>query len=178
MPSLRDVKHRFGTLLTVIEGGSGTFTGVISETTQGNSAPASMASPRRVLRVGIDVPVKAGMVIRNPIGTSFMVATDGDSGDNFRSFKLFEAPQQFTWSKRGKKIDPITNLQTDAGLLPQPLIWGAYEPGQETFDRQLHMSIESGRLLTTAPVQRDEMVDGKRVSRVDRLLGLNVLTLG
>lgn len=182
MPSLQRANDRFGTSLTIIEGGSGQFTGVITEPNQGEVPAYLFNLPRRLLRIDINLPVTAGMAVRGSGGTVWMLGEHGDAetarGILFRSFVMFEATQQFSWDKRGKAIDPITRLEKDTGLVAQPPIWGCYEPSPEMFDRQVRTSFESGRFITTADVQRDEVVDGRKVVRVDMQLGLRVCTLG
>lgn len=182
MPSLQRADDRFGTPLTLIEGGSGVFTGVITEPNQGEVPAYLFNLPRRLLRVDAQLPVKAGMVVRGSAGTTWMLGEHGDAetgwGVIFRSFVMFEATQQFTWQKRTKIIDTITTLERDAGLVDQPPIWGCYEPAPEMFDKQLHSNFEIARLITTADVKRDDMVNGMKVNRVDVQLGVRIVTLG
>jgi hypothetical protein len=122
------------------------------------------------------------MVIRASAGTTWMLGEHGDAETNrgvlFRSFVMFEATQKFTWKKRGKTIDPVTKLERDTGLVDQPAIWGCYEPSPEMFDKQLHSNFETARLITTADVQRDDVVNGMKVNRVDMQLGVRIVTLG
>jgi hypothetical protein len=182
MPSLQRANGRFQTLFSVLEGGSGQFHGQITEPNQGEVPSSVFTLPRRLLRVDVNAPVKAGMVIRDPEGTVFMTGNHGDSqtghGVAFRSFRLFEASQQFSWQKRGKKIDPVTRLERDTGLVDQPPVWGAYEPSPEMFDKQLRTSMEMGRFITNADVKLDDMIDNRKVSRVDQMLGLRICQLG
>ena len=182
MPSLSRVDDRFEIPITIIDGGSGQFHGIITEPGQGQIPPSQFNLPRLILRVASGVPIKAGMVIRSPAGTVFMVAdygsSEGPAGITFDSFRLFEASGQFSHQTRGKKLDVVTKLQTDNGLIDQPPVWGAYEPSPEMFDRGLRANLETGRFITNADIQRDEMVDGRRVSRVDVQLGLRIVTLG
>jgi hypothetical protein len=182
MPSLQRADDRFGTPLTVLEGGSGQFTGVITEPNQGEVPAYLFNLPRRLLRVSASLPVKPGMVVRGTGGTVWMLGEHGDAETNqgiiFRSLVMFEATQQFTWQKRSKVKDKITGLDKDAGLVAQPSIWGCYEPSPEMFDRQLHSNFETARLITTADVQRDDVVNGMKVNRVDVQLGVRIVTLG
>lgn len=182
MPSLQRADDRFSTPLTVLEGGSGQVSGVITEPGQGEVPAYAFNLPRRLLRVDASKPLKAGMVIRASEGTVWMVGQHGDAetyqGAVFRTFRLFEASGKFKWQKRGKKIDPVTTLPTDAKLIDQPDVWGSYEPSPEMFDRQMRTSFEGGRFITNANIQRDDIVDGKKVSRVDIQLGLRLVTLG
>lgn len=182
MPSLQQADERFGTLLTLIEGGSGQFRGIVSEPGQGEVPSYQFNLPRRLLRVEAGLPITAGQVVRSPEGTTWMLGKHGDSelerGITFRSFRMFEATQLFSWKKRDKVVDLATTLPKDNGLLDQPDIWGAYEPSPEMFDRQMRTTFETGRFITTADVKRDDVVDGRKVSRVDLQLGLRLCTLG
>lgn len=183
MPSLQSADDRFGGQLTLIEGGSGTFNGILAEPNQGEAPSYQFNLPRRILRVPAQLSLSPGMVIRTPEGSVFMIGRHGDSegrgGALFRSFRCFEASGQFTWKRRGKVIDPVTRLEKDSGLVDQPMIWGAYEPGSiEAFDRQIRSSFETGRFITNADVRLDDVVNDMKVSRVDQQLGLRVLMLG
>lgn len=183
MPSLLSVDDRFGTRLTVLEGGSGDFTGSVTEPDQGAVPAYQFNLPRRLLRVSPTLPVRAGMVVKSEGGSVWMVGQHGaaetSSGPIYRNFRLFEAAGQFSWQRRGKVIDPVTRLEKDTGLVDRPNIWGAYEPGnQEAFDRQIRSSIETGRFITNANIQRDDVVDGRKVTRVDLQLGLRLCSLG
>jgi hypothetical protein len=182
MPSLSSVDDRFGTLLTIIGGGSGEFTGIVSEPGQGEVPSYQFNLPRRLLRANAGLPLRAGLVVRSPEGTVWMLADHGSSevgvGAIFRNFRLFEATGQFSWQKRGKTIDPVTRLDRDIGMVDQPPVWGSYEPSPEMFDRQMRTSFETGRFITVADVKRDDIIDGRKVGRVDIQLGLRLATLG
>lgn len=183
MPSLRSSDNRFALPLTIVEGGSGAFHGVLSEPGQGDVPSYLFTLPRRLLRVEPGTPVSPGMVVRSPAGVTFLVGAHGPSEavaeETFNSFILFEATGRFKWQTRGKTTDAITGLPRDTGLQTQPSIWGFYEPATiEGFDRALRTNMETGRFMTNAPVQRDDMVNDMKVSRCDLSLGLRLITLG
>lgn len=182
MPSLRKTDDRFGTMLSLIEGGSGVFQGIITEPGQGEVPAYLFNLPRRILRVDAATPVREGMVVRAHSGTVWMLGKHGDSetmfGSTFRSLRMFEAEGRFKWKRRGKKIDPVTKLPLDSGLVDQPDVWGAYEPAPEMFDRQVRVGFETGRFITPADIQLNDEVDGMKVARVDLQLGLRLVTLG
>lgn len=182
MPSLSATNRRFKTRFEVLEGGSGFFHGVINEPGQGEVPSYQFNLPRRLLRVDAKLPVSDGMVIQDQEGTTFMVGKHGSSesrgGVLFRSFRLFEATKQFTWQKREKAIDPITMLPRDVGMVDQTPLWGCYEPSPEMFDRAVRSSFEGGRFITNRLIERDDIVDGRKVTRVDEQLGVYICTLG
>lgn len=178
MPSLQKANNRFLTQLQVVEGGSGFFPGTVVEPAQGALPAYQFTNGRRILRTNPGCPVKAGMVIKTKGGAIFIVGNLGDDDEVFQSFRLFETTGRYAWQSRGKSIDPVTKLPQDTGNVDKGLIWGVYEPAsQEVFERQMHLSMESGNFVTNAPVQRDDIIDGKRVTRVDNVLGIKLAVL-
>lgn len=182
MPLLSATDQRFLVTFDIIEGGSGQFKGIISEPGQGEVPSFQFNLPRRLLRIQTGLPVVAAMVIRDQSGGVYMLGEHGTSETHgttlFRNYRLFEAPQQYDWQTRGKSIDPVTRLQTDTGLTPPIRIWGVYEPSPERFDRTTHVSFEAGRFITNRVIKRDDLVDGRKVNRVDNQLGLSLAVLG
>lgn len=179
MPSLQKSDDRFGARIEILEGGSGFFKGIVDEPGQGTIPAYQFTNPRRLLRVNPDAPVKPSMVIRTLGGSVFIVGELGDAENIFKSFRLFETTGQYNWQKRTKTIDPVTQLPMDTGLLTERMIWGAYEPAsQEVFDRQLHVEMENGRFITNAPIKLNDIVAGKRVTRVDAVLGVKLGVIG
>lgn len=182
MTLLSSADARFASQLTVLEGGSGLFKGIITEPSQGEAPAYQFNNPRRILRVRDGVPVKTGMVIQSQDGAIFMVAEHGASSKQgdilFRSFRLFEADRRFSWQTRQSTIDPVTRLPRDIGLSDPVMIYGAYEPAPERFDRQVRASFETARFITNRKVGLNDMVDDKKVSRVDEQLGIYLVTLG
>lgn len=182
MPSLSRPNDRFSINFEIIENGSGTFRGIITEPGQGDVPTYQFNLPRRLLRVTSHLPITAGMVVKDLGGTVFVLANHGASESRdeelFRNFRMFEAPKKYTWQTRGKETDVVTKLQRDTGLIDQPDIWGCYEPTPESFDRGLRTSVETGRFITNKQINRDDMVDGRKVTRVDDQLGIYLATLG
>ena len=178
MPSLRKVNDRYVTPIEVIENGSGFFQGIVDEPSQGTVPAYQFTAPRRLVRTNPGVPLKSGMVIRTKGDAVYIVGDLGDADDIFQSFRLFETTGRYLWQTRGRTIDPVTELPSENGLVDNGMIWGTYEPdSKEALDRQLHLDMETGRFITNAPIKRDDLVDGKRVTRVDRVLGLNMASL-
>lgn len=178
MPSLRKVNDRFLERIGVIEGGSGYFLGIVDEPSQGTIPAYQFTSPRRLVRTNPGVPLKSGMVIRTKGKATYIVGDLGDSDDIFQSFRLFEVTGRYLWQTRGQVIDPVTELPSEEALIDKGMIWGTYEPdSKEAIDRQLHLDMESGRFITNADLKRDDIVDGKRVTRVDHVLGLKMASL-
>jgi hypothetical protein len=182
MPSLSRTHSRFTTSFTIIEGGSGVFQGIITEPGQGEVPSFQFNLPRRLLRVSPDLALSTAMVVRDQAGAVYMLGKHGSAhmGDDqlFRNFRLFEASKQFPWQTRGRTIDPVTKLKRDTALTEPTMIWGAYEPGLERFDRGMQTSFELARFITNRVLNRDDLVDGRKVARVDEQLGLQIVALG
>ena len=122
MPSLAQTGDRFEIPLTVIEGGSGVFHGVLIDTSQNTQTATVFSDPRRLMRVRNPSAVQPGMVIRTPLGEVFIVANNGGSelpeGPVWKSFKLFKATQQVRWKRRGRTTDPVTLLEIEGERIP------------------------------------------------------------
>lgn len=183
MLSLENADERFKIKFEVIENGLGTFGGVIDEINQVPGSTAVFSAPRRILRVDKLLPINTRMVVRTQGGTVCLVGLHGDSesfqGTVFRSFRLFQATNKYSWERRVSEIDTVTQLPKTEGMRPMdpPMIWGSYEPTPELFDREHRVPIETARFITNHPVQRQDRIDGKDVARVDYQLGLYIATL-
>lgn len=182
MPSLSRVNPRFTARFEIIDGGSGQFSGVMSEPSSGEMPASQFTYARRQLRVDAKSPVAAGMVVRDSDGTPFLLAEHGNSESRgttlFRSLRMFQLTKQYPHQVREKRVDPITQLDYDIGLSAEVPIWGAYEPTAEQAGGAIPVKFETGRFITGVEVALDEIVDGKQVTRVDRQLGVYMLTLG
>jgi hypothetical protein len=182
MLSAASIDDKFEIQFEVLENGSGTFSGVIDEIVQNQAPSFVFVPPRRLLRVAAELPVQTAMVIRSEGGAIYMVAEHGESeswqGTVFKSFRLFPTHEKFDVKRRMKTVDLVTNLPKDEG---EPVsianVWGAYEPLQEQFDRETRVAAETARFITNYPIQREDIIDNKRVFRVDKQLGLWIATL-
>lgn len=179
MVSLQSVGNRFDITLRVIDGGSGIVTGVLSETDQ-NAQPAYVfINPRHVLRTLHPTAVRIGMVLETLQGSKFIVGDNGPSenwrGTLFESFRLFQTTGQYTWKRRTRITDPITNAERDGPIEDKGLIWAAIEAlEREVNDSKLRTSFEQNRFITGAPVLADDLIDNRPITKVDKQLGLQI----
>jgi len=179
MVSLATVGERFDIAFRVIEGGSGIITGVLSETDQ-NAQPAYVfVNPRHVLRTVYPTALKIGMVIESLQGSKFIVGDNGPSenwrGTLFQSFRLFEPTGRYSWKRRTRIVDPITKAERDGPLETLGTIWAAIEAlEREVNDSRLRQSFEQNRFITGAPVQSDDLIDNRPITKVDKQLGLQI----
>lgn len=179
MVSLISVGERFDIPFSVIEGGQGLVKGVLSETDQNSQPSYIFVQPRHVLRTLLPTAIRNGMVLRSPSGSIFIVGANGPSetwrGTLWQSFRLFEPTGQVLWQRRKKILDPITKREKDDGLETLGMIWVAIEPiDREAYDVTLRTSFEQTRFITGAPVQSDDLVDNRAITKVDKQLGLSI----
>lgn len=180
MSKLADLGSRFETYYRLIDGGVGVIPGILSETNQTDQPSYVFSAPRHVFRVRTGSLLRAGMVIQSPLGAKFIVGDNGPSeswrGSLWNSYRLFAVTGQYSWTRRQTTVDPVTRLKIED---PQPVvigqIWAALEPlERELTDREMRQNFEQMRLITGATVLADDMVDNRRITKVDKQLGLSI----
>lgn len=180
MDMLSKVGRRFYHKFEVIENGRGWVTGLLSDTEQESQPTYVFIQPRHVFRTPMPTALKAGMVIRSKSGEVYIVGENGPSehryGTIWQSFRLFEATARVSWARRGKVTDPITTLERDKQI-PDPLgmIWVAYEPfDREAVDREMRFSFEQHRVIAGVPLQAEDLIDNRPITKVDKQLGVYI----
>jgi hypothetical protein len=182
MLSLASVDDKFNINFEVIENGTGTFGGIIDEIVMNQAPSFVFVVPRRLLRVPAELPIRSAMVIRSEGGAIYMVGDHGESesfqGTIFKAFRLFPTHEKWFLKRRVKTVDVVTGLEKDDGTpVIVANIWGSYEPLPEQFDRETRVAAETARFITNYQVKEGDIIDGKRVFRVDKELGLYIATL-
>jgi hypothetical protein len=177
MVSLAKVGRRFEVPLVVVEGGRGTLSGVITEADQKQIPVYAFVNPRHVLRTPMVSAARVGMVIRTPAGALYILGENGPSeqreGTLWQSWRLFEVTGRYSWKRRNKVIDPATQLERDDGYEDMGPIYCALEPlDREVGDFRMSASFEQSRIITGRDVRHDDLVDGRKVTRADRTLGV------
>lgn len=177
---LKKVGKRFYHMFEVIENGSGWVKGLLSDTEQESQPTYVFIQPRHVFRTPFPTPLKAGMVIRSRSGEVYIVGENGPSehrdGTIWQSFRLFEATKRVAWARRGTTVDAITTLKRDK-LVPDPLgmIWVALEPfDREAVDREIRFSFEQHRVIAGVPLQAQDLIDNRPITKVDKQLGVYI----
>lgn len=179
MVSLGSVSRRFEVPFTVIEGGQGMVMGTLSETDQNSQPSYVFVQPRHVLRTPHPTALKAGMVIRSPGGSPFIVGANGPSeqveGTIWDSFRLFEPTGRYTLSRRTRILDPIAKQYKEGPVAPIGMIWAALEPlDREQADREMRINFEQSRFITGSAVASGDLIDNRAITKVDRQLGLAI----
>jgi len=179
MVSLASVSRRFEIPFDVIEGGRGRVMATLSETDQNSQPSYVFVQPRHVLRTPFPTALRAGMVVRSPGGSPFIVGANGPSenreGTLWDSFRLFEPTGRYLLSRRTRVMDPIARQYKEGPVQPVGLIWAAMEPlDREQADREMRVNFEQSRFITGSAVVAGDLIDNRAVVKVDRQLGLAI----
>lgn len=182
MSLLARIRQRFEVPFTILEGGSGVIRGQIAEADQGQIPSFQFIPARQILRTDTKTALKLAMVIRSPAGVTYLVGENGPSeqaeGTLWQSWRLFEATGRYQWQRRNKTIDPVTELPRDSGYQDMGLIWAAIEPlDREVGDFRMSTTFEPARVITGKPIQHDDLIDGRKVTRADQILGVRIGTI-
>lgn len=182
MVSLTSVGRRYEIPFTIVEGGTGIIKGVIAEADQGQIPSFQFIPARQILRTPAQTALKFAMVLRSPAGMHYIVGENGPSeqteGTLWQSWRLFEVTGRYNWKRRTKVIDPVTELERDDGFEDMGMIWCAIEPlDREVGDFRMSASFEQARVITGKPIKHDDLVDDRKVSRADAILGVFIGTL-
>lgn len=179
MVSLASVSRRFEVPFTVIEGGRGIIMAQLSETDQNSQPSYVFVQPRHVLRTPFPTALRAGMVIRSPGGSPFIVGENGPSeqreGTIWASFRLFEPTGRYELTRRSKVMDPIAKQYREGPPVKVGEIWAALEPlDREQADREMRVNFEQSRFITGSPVAPGDLIANRAITKVDRQLGLAI----
>lgn len=180
MPELARIGARFDTRLRDIRGRG--FIGRFAKVPEGN--PTSTVPQKRLLRVHQDCFLKAGDIVLDHVGIKYLLA-EGPTGmarDAVvnRSFRCIEVDQYLSWTRRGKRLDPVTRLQVDDAAVDLGMIWCNIEPREERLERssKVASNYEKWRLYTNADVQIDDLVGGRYVVvRTETVAGVRVVDI-
>jgi len=181
MLSLASIDDKFNIRFEIIENGSGVFHGILDEIVMNQAPSFVFVAPRRLLRVPAGLPLNTAMIIKSEAGTNYMLGEHGFAesfqGTVFNAFRLFPTSSKFALMRSSTRADLVTGLETNDRVEPIANIWGSYEPTPEQFDRELRVAAETARFITNHPIERGDIIDDKKVFRVDKELGLYIATL-
>lgn len=182
MVSLSRLGRRYEIPFVIVEGGSGVIRGHIAEADQGQIPSFQFIPARQILRTPVRTALKFSTVLRSPAGVHYIVGENGPSeqveGTLWMSWRLFETTGRYSWMRRKKVIDPSTELERDDGYEDMGMIWCAIEPlDREVGDFRMSASFEQARVITGQPIKHDDLVNDRKVSRADEILGVHIGTL-
>jgi len=173
MMGLENAGRRFESKIQ-IEGGQKVFGQFleIPDTTR----VSNFNSARRLLRTSKTAGVRPGQVLIDAYGIYWMVGEHGQSENRHHYFKLFQADLQLSWARNMVEEDVLTGLKGSVMLSPLGEIRGTYE--RRTDETGSMMPDEPANLfITPADLKKNDLVDGRKVIRVDHQLGLTIAEL-
>lgn len=139
---------------------------------------AEYSSPSLTMRVAKGSLVQSGQVVRLPGGDHYLVGNHSSTRD-WTTHHLFLADRQVVWSRYVKVIDNLTGIER---VLPDPqelgTVWVLWEKVRREFtDLNLRIAQQNHLMVTGSDVREDDLIDGKKVIRVNHALGLNVVEI-
>ncbi|MDH7796428.1 MULTISPECIES: hypothetical protein [unclassified Beijerinckia] len=144
----------------------------------GAANTTTFLEPRFVLHTKPKERVSVGQTFTDAQKRTFLLAQHDQRADLRRSFRLFQMTAKVAWGRMSEVTDLITGLKKGEKVDPLGNIWVSFELyGREEVDRVLHIGIDRVRVVTGAPVQLNDYVDGKRVSRLTKVFGVSVLEI-
>lgn len=173
MPEISALALALGTRF--IKPSGAVFRGVLRAPPSGGASYDAGYTPRRSLVVARDTNLKAGEVITDTSGTRYLCAawaSDGVMGvQATRSFILFAITGYERWSRPVFSTEPISG---------QRKVERNRDYGMVAVCREFYRSREDGtrvdeevyRVLTGSPLQIGDLLEERRVQRVEQILGV------
>jgi hypothetical protein len=151
-----------------------TYVRGILQPVEENSLPTyDFAEGRLALRTAPGEPVKIGDVMVDAYGRRFLL---GHHGVNV--YRCFQMTDLVTWSRVMPTTDPVTGLKKESDRFDLPPIWCAIELyGRVPIDATLKVEADIRRVITGAPVQLGDKIDGALVKRKVKIFGVNLLEI-
>ena len=176
MRSFAGVGDRFLTEMRTIEGSA--FRGTIMPASDQQGSPFEFSSTRVILRTRGEVTIDSGSVFTTrPGGPMYIVGQHYAAEADYRSWKLFLVEKILPWARSVSIKDDLTGLDKNAGPpIDLGVIYAAVEHDRRLFtDPGLKLKMEKVTLVTNAPVQPKDLIDGELITRVTEDLGLYIL---
>lgn len=176
MPNLQTVGRRFETEFYTVAGYP--FQGVIQPLDEGSVASYDFTEPRMIMRVRYDCPVHTGTVFADQAGRKFLMADHDIGGAHddllYRTHRIYRMNATVEWARQTPGgVDALTGLTKSAGKTTLGQIDAMIEVfGREDLDPSIKVREQTRRLVTNAPIQLGDMVDGMIVKRLDKSLGV------
>lgn len=130
--------------------------------------------PTTVMRVQRDSLVTPGQIIQTQDGAHFLVANHSPTVD-FITYLLLRCDRQVTWQRATKEQDVVTGLDKDGDILTLGRPWVMWERvRRELTDLTIRISQQNFVFATGEDIKINDLIDGRRVQRVDTALGICV----
>lgn len=130
---------------------------------------------RRFLTVARKSTATAGSVVIAQTGERFLLG-EHVQYDDITTFKAYVVDKQVIWTRSTKQKDRATGLEKDGIPDPMGTLWVSLEAINQTTDFQISSDVL--RFATGQDVQLGDLIDGKRITRIIRQIGLKVCEVG
>lgn len=129
--------------------------------------------PYRMLVVRAPIIVEVGDLINTDNGEKILLLDHPSDNSWTRNFKAAYARTAFSWKRPMTVEDPVTGFKREGVPVDMGLLYVNFDtPIEET---TLTMSETEYRFLTGEDVRVRDIVDGKIVEKVNRVLGVNLV---
>jgi hypothetical protein len=159
--------------------GGASFWGELIKPASQSSRPDNFDSPRRLVRVGVNANVTAGMVMVTQLGKYYLLAEHDDDETPrlaLRMFYLFEVPNVVSWERMVTIQDTVTGMDREYQKLNLGTIYCAMEAPGVFKDGAFGVRSSTYRVITGSPVQLGDILNGnKKVVSMAVQLGVNFL---
>lgn len=148
------------------------FYGFLSATA---AAPTKDQMPYRTLAVKSTGIIRPGDVVQAPGGDKLLVLEYSNDRDWSESYRAAYVSDELTWQRRSVTTDPVSRVKRDTGLMDMGVLYGYTErPEAVAFEGS---NLTKYRLLTGADVHPGDIIDGKTVKRVYKVMGVKGLEI-
>lgn len=142
------------------------------------SRVSNFLTARRYLRTRPTASVAPGdVIIADSI--KYIVADHGTGfhfGPIYKHFKLFEVDTVAVWSKKTFAPDSVTGVQKMTRTPQSESVYMSIQPKNAIVDK-LNIQQQTYVAIVNRAVSRDDVLDGKIVTKVDKVLGVYALEL-
>lgn len=173
---LLKVGERFRTKYKLVNGAE--FYGHVLDIPD-TSRVSNFLTARRYLRTNPFITNVFPSCVVNINGEIYIV---GDHGTGFyfspiyKHFKLFEVDKVVDWYKVTKTADPVTSVNKTNRVLQSEKVYLSTQP-KGVIEDSLHIPQQTFLAISNKEVSRNDIVDGKIVTKVDYVLGCWLLEL-
>lgn len=177
MPDLQSVGQRFeSTLFRKTD--KFPFVAVVLPLAEGAISSYDFTEPRIIMRLRHDSLVGTGDVVIDPAGRTYLLSEhDKASIYNtvlYKTHRCFLINKTVAWEREvAGTTDTLTGLTKGSAKSPLGDIDVLIEQfGREDFDFAMKVREQTRRLVTSAPIELNDIVDGMIVKRLDLSLGV------
>lgn len=142
------------------------------------SRVSNFLSARRYFRTFPDTNLVLGdVLVAN--GKKYVVAEHGDGfylEPIYTHFKLFEVDVEAVWYKKAFTTDTVTGIKTMTRSLQTDKVYMSLQPKSQVTD-EISIPQQTFTAVVNREVDRDDILDGKVVTKVDHVLGVYLVEL-